>query len=201
MRLRRIAVFCGSKSGSNPAYAEAAQTFGRLAAERGIGLVTGGGHVGLMGVVADAALEAGGEVTGVIPHGLVVREVAHEGLTDLVVVNSMHERKAQMADLVDAFVALPGGIGTWEELFEAWTWSALGINADANGHTKPIGLLNAAGYYDHLLAFVHRSLADGFVRPRQRVLLVDATRPESLLDKLTVADAPVVEQWLTRDES
>ncbi|MEL7362918.1 MAG: TIGR00730 family Rossman fold protein [Bacteroidota bacterium] len=201
MRLRRIAVFCGSKSGSNPAYAEAAQTFGRLAAERGIGLVTGGGHVGLMGVVADAALAAGGEVIGVIPHGLVVREVAHEGLTDLVVVDSMHERKAQMADLVDAFVALPGGIGTWEELFEAWTWSALGINADANGHTKPIGLLNAAGYYDHLLAFVHRSLADGFVRPRQRVLLVDATRPESLLDKLTVADAPVVEQWLTRDES
>ncbi|MEL7170653.1 MAG: TIGR00730 family Rossman fold protein [Bacteroidota bacterium] len=201
MRLRRIAVFCGSKSGSNPAYAEAAQTFGRLAAERGIGLVTGGGHVGLMGVVADAALAAGGEVIGVIPHGLVAREVAHEGLTDLVVVDSMHERKAQMADLVDAFVALPGGIGTWEELFEAWTWSALGINADANGHTKPIGLLNAAGYYDHLLAFVHRSLADGFVRPRQRVLLVDATRPESLLDKLTVADAPVVEQWLTRDES
>ena len=201
MRLRRIAVFCGSKSGSNPAYAEAAQTFGRLAAERGIGLVTGGGHGGLMGIVADAALAAGGEGIGVIPHGLVVREVAHEGLTDLVVVDSMHERKATIADLVDAFVALPGGIGTWEELFEAWTWSALGINADETGRTKPIGLLNAAGYYDHLLAFVHRSLADGFVRPRQRVLLVDATRPESLLDKLTVADAPVVEQWLTRDES
>ncbi|MEO1629654.1 MAG: TIGR00730 family Rossman fold protein, partial [Bacteroidota bacterium] len=145
MRLRRIAVFCGSKSGSNPAYAEAAQTFGRLAAERGIGLVTGGGHVGLMGIVADAALAAGGEVIGVIPHGLVVREVAHEGLTDLVVVDSMHERKATIADLVDAFVALPGGIGTWEELFEAWTWSALGINADETGRTKPIGLLNAAG--------------------------------------------------------
>ncbi|MEM9998236.1 MAG: TIGR00730 family Rossman fold protein [Bacteroidota bacterium] len=201
MRIRRIAVFCGSKSGTDPAYAEAARVFGGLAAERGIGLVTGGGHVGLMGVVADAALAAGGEVTGVIPHGLVVREVAHEGLTDLVVVNSMHERKAKMADLVDAFVALPGGIGTLEELFEAWTWSALGINADETGRTKPIGLLNAAGYYDDLLAFVHRSLADGFVRPRQRVLLVDATRPESLLDKLTVADAPVVEQWLTRDES
>ncbi|MEM8558472.1 MAG: TIGR00730 family Rossman fold protein [Bacteroidota bacterium] len=201
MRIRRIAVFCGSKSGSDPAYAKAAHVFGRLAAERGIGLVTGGGHVGLMGVVADAALAAGGEVIGVIPHGLVVREVAHEGLTDLVVVNSMHERKAKMADLVDAFVALPGGIGTLEELFEAWTWSALGINADETGRTKPIGLLNAAGYYDDLLAFVHRSLADGFVRPRQRVLLVDATRPESLLDKLTVADAPIVEQWLTRDES
>ncbi|MEM8602057.1 MAG: TIGR00730 family Rossman fold protein [Bacteroidota bacterium] len=201
MRMRRIAVFCGSKSGSNPAYAEAARVFGRLAAEHGIGIVTGGGHVGLMGVVADAALAAGGEVIGVIPHGLVVREVAHEGLTDLVVVNSMHERKAKMADLVDAFVALPGGIGTLEELFEAWTWSALGINADASGRTKPIGLLNAAGYYDDLLAFVHRSLADGFVRPRQRVLLVDATHPKLLLDKLTVADAPVVEQWLTRDES
>ncbi|MEM6784736.1 MAG: TIGR00730 family Rossman fold protein [Bacteroidota bacterium] len=201
MRIRRIAVFCGSKSGSNPAYAEAARALGRLAAEREIGIVTGGGHVGLMGVVADAALAAGGEVIGVIPHGLVAREVAHTGLTDLVVVNSMHERKAQMADLVDAFVALPGGIGTLEELFEAWTWSALGINADASGRTKPVGLLNTAGYYDALLAFVHRSLADGFVRPRQRVLLVDATRPEALLDKLAVADAPVVEQWLTRDES
>ena len=181
MDLTRICVFCGSRTGTRPAYTEAAREMGALLAARGIGLVTGGGKVGLMGVVADAALSAGGEATGVIPRTLLEREVGHEGMTDLHVVETMHQRKAAMAALSDAFVALPGGIGTMEELFEVWTWSVLGI------HAKPVGLLNVDGYYDDLLRFLDGSVDEGFFHPAHRTRLVSATSPEALLSLLTTA--------------
>jgi len=178
MRLKRICVFCGSNVGSRPAYAAAARELGHTLAERGIGVVFGGGKVGLMGVLADAALAAGGEAIGVIPDALVAREIAHSGLTKLHVVRSMHERKTLMADLADAFIALPGGYGTFEEFFEAVTWTHLGI------HTKPCGLLNVAGYYDALLAQLGRAVADGFIHEKNRRLLLDAPDVPSLLEKL-----------------
>jgi uncharacterized protein (TIGR00730 family) len=155
----RICVFCGSLAGCRSDYRTAAQLAGATIARRGAGLVYGGGHVGLMGVVADAALAAGGEVIGVIPAGLAERELAHPGLTRLHVVNSMHERKALMADLSDGFLALPGGFGTLDELFEIVTWAQLGL------HAKPIGLLNAAGYFGQLLAFINHQVNEEFVSP------------------------------------
>ena len=189
--IQRLAVFCGSSAGTRPAYAEAASTFGRLLAERGIGLVFGGGSVGLMGVVADAALDARGEAVGVIPHGLAAREVGHTGLTVLHKTDTMHERKALMADLADGFVALPGGIGTLEELTEVWTWAQLGI------HRKPVGLLNVAGYYDGLLAFLDHAIAEGFVRNGVRDLLLTADDPGVLLDRLAAYEPPDLPRWLT----
>lgn len=167
--------------GALPLYAQAAGTVGRLLGERGIGLVYGGGQVGLMGAVADACLRAGGSVIGVIPQALAARELSHRGLTELRVVGSMHERKLMMADLADAFVALPGGFGTWDELFEALTWSQLGI------HRKICGLLNVGGYYDSLLAMVERAVADGFIRDEHRPLLLADSDAVSLLERLTVA--------------
>lgn len=188
-RIERICVFCGSRPGERSAYREAAEALGRLMVERGIGLVFGGGRVGLMGTVADAVMTAGGEAIGVIPHGLMAREVGHEGLTRLHVVGSMHERKGAMADLADAFVALPGGIGTLEELMEVWTWGYLGI------HRKPVGLLNVEGYFDPLLAWVDRAVAEGFLREGHRDLLLTAATPEAFLDRLAAYVPPDLPRW------
>ena len=193
--LRRLCVFCGSATGSDPIYAEEVRRLARAMAARGPGLVFGGGSVGLMGVIADEALAAGGEVIGVIPHGLVAREVAHRGLRDQRVVPTMHARKALMAELADAFVALPGGVGTLEELFEVWTWAQLGI------HRKPIGLLNTRGYFDPLLAFVDGAIAAGFVRPEYLRFLVVADAPEALLDALERYRPPAVAAWISPSET
>jgi uncharacterized protein (TIGR00730 family) len=176
--LRRICVFCGSNAGSREVYRQAAQTVGRLLCRRGIELVYGGGHVGLMGIVADACLNEGGRVIGVIPQALADREVAHAGLTELRIVTTMHERKSVMAGLSDAFVALPGGYGTWEEFFEVLTWSQLGLQR------KACALLNVDGYYDPLLDMADRALSEGFVRPVHRGLLVSDSDPARLLDRL-----------------
>jgi len=176
--LKRICVFCGSSVGSHPRYSTAARELGRTLAERGLGVVFGGGKVGLMGVLADAALEAGGEAVGVIPEALVAREIGHNGLTRLHVVRSMHERKTLMADLADGFIALPGGYGTLEEFLEAVTWTQLGI------HMKPCGLLNVDRYYDALLALLDRAVAEGFVRAANRSLVLDAPDVPTLLAKL-----------------
>ena len=176
--MKRISVFCGSRVGAHPGYARAARALGHGLARRGLGLVTGGGHVGLMGVVADAALGAGAEAIGVIPQALLDREVGHQGLSQLHVVDTMHERKALLAGLADGFVAMPGGIGTMEELFEVWTWAGLGY------HDKPVALLNAEGYYDRLLAFLDHAAADGFVHPEHHARLLVGTTAEGVLDAL-----------------
>ena len=174
-----LCVFCGSRPGNDGAYPEAARRVGRELARRGMGLVTGGGRVGLMGVVADAALAEGGRVVGVIPEALSDREIAHLGLTELLVVPGMHERKALMAARSSAFLALPGGVGTFEEFFEIVTWSVLGI------HRKPIGLLNVSGYYDPLVALLDRAQADGFLRPEHRRMVLVSGDPEGLVGRLT----------------
>jgi uncharacterized protein (TIGR00730 family) len=183
--MRRICVFCGAASGHDPLYAATAARLGQELAARGIGLVTGGGKVGLMGAVADAALEAGGAVTGVIPRDLEEREVAHRGLTRLHVVETLHERKELMHQLSDAFVALPGGFGTLDELMETITWAQLGI------HAKPIGLVNAGGYFDHLLAFVAAAEAHGFVSGAHRAFLTVADDPVGVLDAFGQGQAQV----------
>jgi hypothetical protein len=188
--MKSICVFCGSSAGTRPVYAEAARATGRLLAERGIGLVYGGGNVGLMGEVADAVLAAGGEVTGVIPRALMEREVGHRGLTTLHVVGSMHERKALMVDLADGFVALPGGYGTLDELCEALTWSQLGI------HAKPCGVLNVDGYFDALLALFDHATREGFVRPAHRELVLQSSDPAALLDAMATFRAPTTEKWI-----
>lgn len=193
--MKRVCVFCGSSPGKRPVYAEAAREVGRLLAERGVSLVTGGGRVGLMGVLADAALEAGGAVTGVIPEALLARELAHGGLTQLHVVGSMHERKALMAELSDGFLALPGGYGTLEELSEVLTWSQLGL------HAKPCGLLNVGGYYDPLLALLDRAVEERFLQPEHRALLVVESHPGALLEAMGRFVAPEVEKWIDRDET
>ena len=185
-----ICVFCGSSAGARDAYREAATALGRALAERDVGLVYGGAQVGLMGAVADAVLAHGGSAVGVIPESLARVEIAHTGLTELKIVQTMHERKAEMAARADGFIALPGGIGTLEELFEVWTWSQLGI------HAKPVGLLNADGYYDSLLAFLDHMHAERFVRPQHRELLVTNEDPSRLIDQLLAADVPVIEKWV-----
>jgi uncharacterized protein (TIGR00730 family) len=183
-KLDAICVYCGSNTGTRPEYAKAAARMGATLAKRGITLVYGGGRVGLMGVLADACLEAGGEVIGLIPEFLALKEVAHAGLTNLVVVDSMHTRKAEMERRADGFIALPGGIGTMEELFEIWTWSQLGQ------HTKPCGLLDAGGDYDHLNAFLDRMAADGFVNSDHRAMLHRSDDPDVLLDAFAAYEAP-----------
>jgi uncharacterized protein (TIGR00730 family) len=189
-------VFSGSSPGADGAYRAAACDVGHRLADRGIELVYGGAHVGLMGVVADTALEAGAEVIGVIPQGLVDREIAHTGLTDLRIVGSMHERKAQMAELADAFVALPGGLGTLEELFEVATWSQLGL------HRKPCGLLNVLGYYDGLAAMLDHAVAERFLRAENRAILIVESEPAAMVDALAAWEPPAgLEKWLDRDES
>src|SRR5436305_12813716 len=176
--MKRLCVFCGSSTGLNPRYADEATILGALLVRRGWSLVYGGGHVGLMGVLADAVLAAGGEAVGVIPQALVDRELAHGGLTRLDVVASMHERKARMADLSDGFLALPGGFGTADELFEILTWAQLGL------HHKPIGLLNVAVYFDLLLAWLDQCVREGFIKEKHRGLLIDSAEVEGLLDAL-----------------
>lgn len=179
--MHRIAVYCGSRSGDSSLFKTAATELGSLLASHGIALVYGGAQIGLMGAVADAALESGGEVIGVIPEALMLDEVVHTGLTRLEVVGSMHERKARMLALADGVVAMPGGLGTIEELFEALTWAQLGF------HSKPIGLLNLNGYFDALLSFLDDSVSTGFLSERNRALLLDATSPDLLIQRLLKA--------------
>lgn len=176
--MKRLAVYCGSATPENPAYIECARHVGRTLAQRGIAVVYGGGRLGLMGATADAALEAGGEVIGVIPEALVGSEVAHRGCTELHVVKNMHERKAMFADLSDGFVTIPGGVGTMDELWEAISWAQLGY------HSKPVGLLNAEGFYDHLIAFNTHMADVGFIREAHRGIMVVADTIEDLIDKM-----------------
>ena len=186
----RICVFTGSSLGNSQGYAQAAEQLGQVLVRQGIDLVYGGAQVGLMGVVADAVLAAGGEVIGVLPEHLANVEIAHEGLTELRVVSSMHERKALMADLSDAFIAMPGGIGTLEECFEIWTWSQLGI------HHKPIGLLNVERFYDPLIGFLDQLVASAFVKPIHRDILQCSDQPEQLVDLLLTAQVPREQKWI-----
>jgi uncharacterized protein (TIGR00730 family) len=186
----RVCVYCGSNTGTDPAYAHSARELGALLAARGLGLVYGGGKVGLMGVLADAALKGGAEVIGVIPEALRAREVGHMGLTELRVVETMHERKALMEDLSDAFIALPGGLGTLDELFEILTWSQLGM------HHKPCGLLDVEGYFQPLLAWLDRATAEGFVRPQHRAMIMVETDAGRLLDRFAEYQAPALGKWL-----
>lgn len=190
--LERVCVFAGSSPGRLAAYADCATALGRALAAEGIGVVYGGAQVGLMGLLADAALGEGGEVIGVIPQALLRREVGHSRLSELRVVASMHERKAMMAELSDAFIALPGGIGTLEELFEVLTWSQLGL------HAKPCAILNVAGYYDQLLTFLAHATSERFVRAEHaRMLLVDDS-PQRIVERLRTYDPPRVDKWLDR---
>jgi uncharacterized protein (TIGR00730 family) len=182
--IRSVCVFCGASSGNDPGYAAAAAVVGERLARRGMRLVFGGGHRGLMGVVADAALAAGGQVVGVIPRGLVDRELAHTGLTELHVVETLHERKALMSDLSDAFIALPGGLGTLEELTEVLSWAQLEL------HAKPIGLLDVGGYFDALDSFLDHALAEGFVAERHRRLLLRDDDVDALLDRFASWSPP-----------
>lgn len=192
--MKRLAVYCGSASPADPVYIEAARTVGRSFAARGIGLVYGGGRLGLMGAVADAALEAGGEVIGIIPQALVDAEVAHRGLTELHVCRTMHERKQAFTDLSDGFVTLPGGTGTMDELWEALSWAQLGY------HAKPVGVLNVAGFYDGLIAFAAKMGAVGFIRPQHQGLMIVDTTLDGLLAKMAHA-APIttIQQIGARD--
>ncbi|WP_020474792.1 LOG family protein [Zavarzinella formosa] len=183
--MKNIVVFCGSAAGSQPVYAETARRTGELIARRGHGLVYGGGHVGLMGTVADAALNAGGTVIGVITDFLMAKEVGHGGVTELIVVRSMHERKAEMAVRADAFLVLPGGIGTMDEFFEIWTWAMLG------DHAKPIGVVNTEGYYDGLFAFADHMVAQGFLKPKYRELVLVGDTPESVLDQFNLTEGAI----------
>jgi uncharacterized protein (TIGR00730 family) len=193
--IRSVCVFCGSSTGSRPEYADAARRLGSALAGRGLELVYGAGNVGLMGVLADAALAAGGRVVGVIPRSLMLRELAHQGLSELHVVETMHQRKSLMADLSDAFVALSGGFGTADELFEILTWAQLGI------HTKPIGLLNVGGFFDPLLGWVRHAAAEGFVREQHVALLNVSTDAEELLDALLRRGPPSsLPKWADRDD-
>ena len=175
--IKRICVFTGSAPGARPEYADAARELGRLLVERGYGLVYGGGNIGLMSILADAVLEHGGEAVGVIPEFLVDKELAHLGLTELRVVKSMHERKAVMAELADGFMALPGGIGTLEEFFEGLSWAQLSL------HEKPCGLLSVGGYYENIVGFLDHAVAEGFLNPKHRALLIVEATPERLLDR------------------
>ena len=193
--MERIAVFCGSSLGGAEAYRSAAEALGALLARRGHPLVYGGGQVGLMGVVADAVLRAGGTAVGVIPEALAGREIAHAGLTELHVVPTMHARKALMAELSSAFVALPGGFGTLDELFEIVTWGQLGL------HRKPVGLLDVNGYFGSLLRFVAHAVAERFVRAEHAELLVVEATPEALLDRLAAHRPPSLPKWISAEET
>ena len=192
---RRICVFCGSSPGARRSYADAATSLARYLAGKEIAVVYGGGNVGLMGTLADAVLEAGGDIIGVIPQSLVGKELSHAGLSDLRVVGSMHERKALMAELSDAFIALPGGYGTFEEFCEVLTWTQLGL------HRKPCGILNVEGYYDPLLALFDHAAAEQFVKPIHRRLVVSESQPEALVTRLLEYDVPMVAKWIDREQA
>jgi uncharacterized protein (TIGR00730 family) len=193
--LRSVTVYCGSNPGADPAFAEATRRLATQLARDGIRIVYGGGHVGLMGILADTAMAAGGEVVGIIPQALMDREIGNPRLKDLRVVGSMHERKALMAELADAFIALPGGIGTLEELIEVYTWSQLGM------HHSPLGVLNVNGYYDALGEFLDRAVKEKFLRPEHREFLIFDEDPESLLARLAQAEPPPLAKWLTPAET
>jgi uncharacterized protein (TIGR00730 family) len=194
--VRRVCVFCGSSPGARPAYAQATAELARLLVGDGVGLVYGGANVGLMAVLADAVLAEGGEAVGVIPQALVDKEIAHPGLTDLRVVDSMHERKALMADLADAFVALPGGLGTLEELFEVYTWSQLGL------HAKPCGLLDVEGYFAGIAAFLEHAVKERFLRDEHRAMLMVERDPRELLDRLRGFEPDALRpKWIGREET
>lgn len=193
--MQRVLVFCGSNPGRLPAYLEAAAALGTELATQGLGVVYGGASIGVMGALADAALASGGEVIGVIPRVLAEREVAHPGVSDMRVVETMHERKALMESLADAVIALPGGFGTLEELFEIVTWAQLGI------HSKPVGLLNVAGYWDRLLDLLEHMVAEGFVRPEHRELLIVGDSPADLLEQLRRYEPPHLEKWIDRSRT
>ena len=188
-------MFCASSTGTSPVYRESARAMGNALVAKGIGLVYGGGRLGLMGVLADSVLEGGGEVLGVIPEAMADKEVAHQGVTRLDIVHSMHERKARMADLSDAFVAMPGGFGTFEEFCEIITWAQLGL------HRKPCGILNVEGYYKPLLELFDRAVSQGFVSTANRRLVLEEASPDRLLDLLAAYDPPRVEKWIGTDES
>jgi uncharacterized protein (TIGR00730 family) len=194
MNFRRICVFCGSNSGINPAYQRATVEVGRLLADRKIDLVYGGGNIGLMGILADTVLAAGGRVIGVIPRALMAKEVGHQGLTELRIVGSMHERKGLMADLSDGFVVLPGGYGTFEEFCEVVTWSQLGL------HAKPCGVLNVEGYYDPLLELFDRAVREGFLRGENRKLVLEDHNPEELLRKMEEFVPIPASKWIWKVE-
>jgi uncharacterized protein (TIGR00730 family) len=193
--LRSVTVYCGSTAGADPAYAEGTRALARLLVVSGIRIVYGGGALGLMGILADTAMKARGEVVGIMPQALIDREIAHRGLKDLRVVGSMHERKALMADLADAFIALPGGIGTLEELIEVYTWSKLGM------HRKPIGVLNVNGYYDSLAAFLDDAVQERFLPEQDREALIFESDPEALLARMARAEPPPAEKWLSEAET
>ncbi|TMS58179.1 TIGR00730 family Rossman fold protein [Imbroritus primus] len=187
--MKSICVYCGARPGARPAYAEHAKALGRTLAERGITLVYGGGNVGLMGIIADEVMRCGGETVGIIPEALMKKEIGHAGLTELHVVSSMHERKQMMADRSDGFIAMPGGIGTYEELFETFTWLQLGY------HTKPIGLLNVEGFYDGLLSFLRHACDEGFMQAAHAGLLRVSPDPGQLVDQLAQWQQPRVDRW------
>lgn len=191
--MQSLCVYCGASTGADPQFVEAAQVLGQTVAQRDIRLVYGGGSVGLMGEVANAALNAGGKVTGVIPEALWKREVGHPGLTEISVVPNMHARKAQLIDLSDAFVALPGGFGTLDELFEVLTWQQIGY------HHKPVGLLNIAGYYDSLLSFIQQALSQGFVRGAHVESLIVDTDVGRLIDRLSQSQPVHVDRWIKHE--
>ncbi|UYZ63488.1 LOG family protein [Hymenobacter weizhouensis] len=189
--MNSVAVYCGASSGFHEIYTQLAQDMGRALAERGLTLVYGGGRVGLMGALADSVLQHGGRAIGVIPDFLVEKEVEHRGLTELHIVQSMHERKLLMADLAEGFVAMPGGFGTLEELFEVLTWGQLGL------HRKPVAVLNVQGYYDHLLRALDHMVTEGLLRPENRHQLLSHAQPRALLDEMQAYQPPQVEKWLT----
>lgn len=193
--MQRICVFCGSKAGTDDIYRQATVELGTLLAQRGYGLVYGGGSVGLMGIVADAVLAAGSDVIGVLPEKLATRELRHIGVQDMRVVPNMHARKALMAELSDGFIALPGGLGTFEELFEIVTWAQLGF------HRKNVGLLNVGGYYDPLVRLIDHAIQEGFVKSKNRELFVIEERPAQLLDALETHEMPEVRRWLGPEET
>jgi uncharacterized protein (TIGR00730 family) len=193
--MKSVCVYCGSSPGAKRDYAEGATALGRALARNGQRLVYGGGNVGLMGIVADATLATGGEVIGVIPQALVDRELAHQGLSRLHIVASMHERKAMMAELADGFIALPGGLGTLEELFEIWTWAQLGM------HRKPIGLLNVHGFFDPLIEFIGRLVTERFVRRENREMLFISAAPAELLKQMESYQPPSVAKWISPRET
>jgi uncharacterized protein (TIGR00730 family) len=195
MRLQSLCVYCGSSPGARPEFTQAAQELGEELAIRGIRLIYGGGNVGLMGRIADAALARGGAVIGVIPHHLADLELAHTGATEMHRVNSMHERKAMMAELSDGFIAMPGGIGTLEELFEVMTWLQLGL------HPKPVGLLNVAGFYDGLLWFLDHLVDERFLRPEHRAMLISDDDVNSLLHRMETFEGAGIGKWLDREEA
>lgn len=193
--MKRVCVYCGSSDGRKKEYKAAARALGRAMLDRGIGLVYGGAQIGIMGEIANTVVNGGGEVIGIMPKSLADREIYHTGLTRLEIVDSMHERKAMMADFSDGFIALPGGLGTIEEIFEVLTWAQLGF------HQKPCALLNALGYYDELSAFLNHSVAEGFVNTESRSMLMTEADPDHLLERFSTYQAPRVNKWINRDST